>query len=546
MSRVPRLVVVGDALLDRDLVGTVERVAPDAPVPVLAATGSVDRPGGAALAAALAADLDVAVTLVAPVPDDAGGTRLRELLEQAGVELCAVPSEGPMPEKIRIRAGGQMLMRVDQSGLAAPVPDRLPNAAVPDRLPKAAVSALRGASGVLVSDYGRGMTGHAELRRVLGEVAARRPVVWDPHPRGEAPVPGVRLATPNEAELALHVPPAAQTGLNHRGRQAEQAAQTGLNHRGRQAEQAAQTGLNHRGRQAEQAAQTGLNHRGRKAEQAGTRLAGVAASAAELCERWRVHGVAVTLGADGALVAHGTATPLVVPAPPCVAQDTCGAGDRFAAAVTAALARGGVLSEAVTQAVAEASAYVAAGGASAWRPGRTAVPPDRAAIGVVAAQAAARAARLRGGTVVATGGCFDLLHVGHLATLRAARRLGDCLVVCLNSDRSVRALKGPTRPLVPQADRARLVAALDCVDAVVTFDELTPERLLDRLRPDIWVKGGDYFLDGPDGRPALLPEAELVRRWGGQTIVVPYLSGRSTTRLIAAARPAPARIEGGK
>jgi D-beta-D-heptose 7-phosphate kinase / D-beta-D-heptose 1-phosphate adenosyltransferase len=189
---------------------------------------------------------------------------------------------------------------------------------------------------------------------------------------------------------------------------------------------------------------------------------------------------------------------------------------------------------------------VAAGGASTWRPGGTAVPPYGAAIGLVAAQAAARAARLRGGTVVATGGCFDLLHVGHLATLRAARQLGDCLVVCLNSDRSVRALKGPARPLVPQADRARLVAALDCVDAVVTFDELTPERLLDQLRPDIWVKGGDYFLDGPDGRPTLLPEAELVRRWGGQTVVVPYLSGRSTTRLIAAARPAPAPIEGGK
>jgi rfaE bifunctional protein nucleotidyltransferase chain/domain/rfaE bifunctional protein kinase chain/domain len=480
MTRDPRLVVVGDALLDRDLVGTVERVAPDAPVPVLAATGSVDRPGGAALAAALAADLDVAVTLVAPVPDDAGGARLRDLLDQAGVELCAVPSEGPMPEKIRIRAGGQMLMRVDQSGVPAPVPDRLP---------KSAVAVLRNASGILVSDYGRGITGHTELRRLLGEVAARRPVVWDPHPRGEPPVPGVRLVTPNEAELAQQVPASDQP--------------------------------------------------------AGTRLAGLAASAAALCERWWVHGVAVTLGADGALVAQGTATPLVVPAPPCVAQDTCGAGDRFAAAVAAALTRGAVLSDAVTQAVAAASAYVAAGGASTWRPGGTAVPPDGAAIGLVAAQAAARAARLRGGTVVATGGCFDLLHVGHLATLRAARQLGDYLVVCLNSDRSVRALKGPTRPLVPQADRARLVAALDCVDAVVTFDELTPERLLDQLRPDIWVKGGDYFLDGPDGRPALLPEAELVRRWGGQTVVVPYVSGRSTTRLIAAARPAPASIEGG-
>jgi rfaE bifunctional protein nucleotidyltransferase chain/domain len=273
------------------------------------------------------------------------------------------------------------------------------------------------------------------------------------------------------------------------------------------------------------------------------RLASVAQRAARLCETWRVQALAVTLGADGALVAQGTATPLVVPAPPLHAADTCGAGDRFAAAVSAALTRGAVLSEAVTQAVAAASAYVGAGGASAWRPGGRGALPEQAAIGLAAAQAVAQATRLRGGTVVATGGCFDLLHVGHLSTLRAARQLGDCLIVCLNSDRSVRALKGPGRPVVPQTDRARLVAALDCVDAVVAFDELTPDRLLDRLRPDVWVKGGDYFLDGPDGRPAL-PEAELVRRWGGQTVVVPYLSGRSTTRLIAAAQPDPAPIEG--
>jgi rfaE bifunctional protein nucleotidyltransferase chain/domain/rfaE bifunctional protein kinase chain/domain len=473
----PRLVVVGDALLDRDVVGTVDRVAPDAPVPVLAATESVDRPGGAALAAALATDLGVAVTLIAPVPDDAGGARLRALLDEAGVELCALPVDGPMPEKIRIRAGGHLLMRVDQAGVPAPVPERLP---------QAAVAALRAATGVLVSDYGRGVTGMADLRRTVTEVAKRRPVVWDPHPRGSDPVPGVLLATPNEAELAHHVPPEPGSG----------------------------------------------------------RLAGVAARAGRLCDAWQVQALAVTLGADGALVAQSAATPLVVPATPTRGGDPCGAGDRFAAAVAAALTRGGILSEAVTQAVGAASRYVAAGGAAAWRPGGPTPRPERAAIGLAAALAAAQAARLHGGTVVATGGCFDLLHVGHLSTLRAARQLGDCLIVCLNSDRSVRALKGTTRPVVPQSDRARLVAALDCVDAVVTFDELTPERVLDQLRPDVWVKGGDYFLAGPDGEPAL-PEAELVRRWGGQTVVVPYLSGRSTTQLIAAARPDPAPIEGG-
>jgi rfaE bifunctional protein nucleotidyltransferase chain/domain len=134
--------------------------------------------------------------------------------------------------------------------------------------------------------------------------------------------------------------------------------------------------------------------------------------------------------------------------------------------------------------------------------------------------------RAAGGTVVATGGCFDLLHTGHLATLRAARALGDCLVVCMNSDRSVSERKGPDRPVTPQADRARLLAALDCVDAVAVFDEPTPEAVLSWLRPDIWVKGGDYSESD-------LPEADLVRRWGGQTVIVPYLPGRSTTATIA-------------
>ncbi|WP_107248067.1 D-glycero-beta-D-manno-heptose 1-phosphate adenylyltransferase, partial [Carbonactinospora thermoautotrophica] len=132
--------------------------------------------------------------------------------------------------------------------------------------------------------------------------------------------------------------------------------------------------------------------------------------------------------------------------------------------------------------------------------------------------------RAAGGTVVATGGCFDLLHAGHVSTLRAARALGDCLVVCLNSDESVRRLKGPGRPFVPQEDRAKVLQALECVDAVLVFDEDTPEAALDRLRPDVWAKGGDYA-------DATLPEAALLARWGGQVVVLPYVDGRSTTNL---------------
>ena len=126
---------------------------------------------------------------------------------------------------------------------------------------------------------------------------------------------------------------------------------------------------------------------------------------------------------------------------------------------------------------------------------------------------------------MATGGCFDLLHAGHVTVLEAARALGDCLVVCLNSDESVRRLKGADRPLVGEEDRAAVLRALACVDAVLVFDEDTPERVLARLRPDVWAKGGDY-------EPAELPEAGLVGSWGGRVEILPYVAGRSTTALI--------------
>ena len=133
--------------------------------------------------------------------------------------------------------------------------------------------------------------------------------------------------------------------------------------------------------------------------------------------------------------------------------------------------------------------------------------------------------RARGGRVVATGGCFDVLHAGHVACLEAARRLGDSLVVLLNSDASVTRLKGPGRPVHTAQDRARVLLGLGCVDAVVVFEEDSPHAALERLRPDVWAKGGDYAA-------ATLPEAPLVRSWGGRVVLLPYLPGRSTTRII--------------
>lgn len=133
--------------------------------------------------------------------------------------------------------------------------------------------------------------------------------------------------------------------------------------------------------------------------------------------------------------------------------------------------------------------------------------------------------RQAGGTVVAAGGCFDLLHAGHVELLARARDLGDCLVVCMNGDASVRRLKGPGRPIVNERDRAAVLGSLACVDAVEVFDEETPVEVLRRLQPDLFVKGGDYA-------DRDLPEASVMQEWGGEAVVVSFLQGRSTTRLI--------------
>ncbi|MFE5207044.1 D-glycero-beta-D-manno-heptose 1-phosphate adenylyltransferase [Streptomyces sp. NPDC056600] len=504
------LVVVGDALLDRDLAGTADRLAPDAPVPVVADCAERLRPGGAALAAYLAAQDGRQVTLITGLGDDPAARRLRRLLEPA-VRVIALPVTGPLPEKTRLLAQHRPVARVDRGdGRAAGATEE-------------AREAIRRAHAVLVSDYGRGAA--EALRDTLAE---RPPEVWDPHPSGATPVPGTRLVTPAENEARTF------TGGG-----------------------------------------------------TGEDLRTVSRGAAALVRAWQAAAVVVTLGARGALLSYGD-NPLLFPAPTAHAGDPCGAGDRFAATAAGHLADGALVEEAVARAVAAATEFVAAGAAGAIGfdtadPGveAAAAPADaggtaeravpgrvRRAAGGTAERAAggdadgaaprvggraprpvppvgpwsedpcalAGKVRAAGGTVVAAGGCFDLLHAGHVGLLEEARRLGDCLVVCVNSDTSVRRRKGDGRPVNPLADRVRVLKALACVDAVAVFDEDTPEQLLARLRPDVWVKGGDYA--GAD-----LPEAALLEEWGGQAVLLPYLDGRSSTRL--AARAAAARDAGG-
>ncbi|WP_435768326.1 PfkB family carbohydrate kinase [Nocardioides sp. SYSU DS0651] len=453
------LVVVGDALLDVDVRGSAERLAPDAPVPVVDVAGQSERPGGAGLAAVLAARLAGdrrEVVLVAPLADDEAGQRLRDLLAEAGVTVVALPHSGRTTVKRRVLAqDGRPLLRLDEGGGACAGP-----------LPADAARALAAADAVLVADYGQGTTASPEVRDALAGVRGR--MVWDPHPRGAAPVAGVDLATPNDKEAT-----AFGAGVE------------------------------------------------------GTGLRAVATRADLLRERWQARAVTVTLGSRGALLSAG-GPPSVVPPPPGGAAgpvDPCGAGDCFAGAAALALADGALVSEAVERAVAAASAFVRSGGVHGSAE-EEAVRAAGAATGLDAARAVATRVGQGGGTVVATGGCFDLLHAGHVATLRAARALGDCLVVLVNSDASVRRLKGPSRPVVPEADRVQVLAALDCVDAVVLFDDDTPIPTLEELQPAVWAKGGDYS-------GTALPEAPVLERWGGVAVVLPYLEGRSTTGIVS-------------
>ena len=425
----------------------------------------------------------------APVPvvdvrtDDrrAGGAGLvATMLAKDGheVTLVTVLSDDPRADEIRALLPDVTIV-AGPSGAPTPVKTRVrvvdhalvridegcATPPVPDTT-DAMAAALDGVDAVVVADYGRGVAAAAGVREAVARAASHVPVVWDPHPKGAEPVAGVTVVTPNAAEAR------GFTGLTGQGVPfATEAAET-------------------------------------------------------LVTRWGAGAVAVTLGDRGALVADGRSGNRFVPAPSVTAGDPCGAGDRLAASVAVALASGAEVADAVDAGVTAASEYLAAGGVTALfadaGPAPVAVPgTDRDAMRVV------HDVRSAGGTVVATGGCFDLLHAGHARTLSAARALGDCLVVCLNSDDSVRALKGPDRPIMSQDDRVELLLALDCVDAVVVFDEHTPDEALRRFRPDVWAKGGDYTASE-------LPETATLAEWGGRVVTVPFHLGRSTTRLAAA------------
>ncbi|WP_104139896.1 PfkB family carbohydrate kinase [Arthrobacter sp. ZGTC131] len=465
-----RITVVGDVLLDVDLTGEATRLSPDAPVPVVDIGTTRRRAGGAGLVARMLAQDGHRVTLVTVLSDDDASLQLEEAL--AGLRVVAGPTGAGTPVKTRIRAGRHPLLRVDEACGRPEVPG----------VTVAMLRAVEDSDAIVVADYGRGLAANLELRALLAALTDDIPIVWDPHPSGAEPVPGVAVATPNLAE-------------------ASQAA----------------------GCRAVTPAE-------------------VAEAGGILLERWGSKAVLVTMGERGGLL-MGTRNgpPRIIPAPPADVVDPCGAGDRLAASLAVLLAEGRSLDDAAELAIQEAARFLGAGGVAALPDSYASDlhPSDRNLAGGNLtsrhrpvrrhrrdedALELARRVQANGGTVVATGGCFDLLHAGHARTLAAARDLGDCLIVCLNSDESVHRIKGESRPIVSQQDRAELLLALECVDAVLVFAEDTPQACLDVLRPAVWVKGGDYS-------GAQLPEAELVASWGGRCVTVPYHQARSTSLL---------------
>jgi D-beta-D-heptose 7-phosphate kinase/D-beta-D-heptose 1-phosphate adenosyltransferase len=452
-----RVVVVGDVLLDRDLEGDVRRVCPDAPVPVVDLDRTTERAGGAGLVATLLNRPGVTPHLVTAIAADEPGARLLDLLKQQ-VEVSSVLDASATRCKTRVRSAGQSLLRIDAA----------PTAEVHGDCDVAVLeAALDEADVVLVSDYAGGVVSHPVVRATLERCALRRPMVWDPHPRGNEPVPAVTVVTPNRSE-------ALQFGSTD----------------------------------------------------------DLDRLAVELRDRWQAWSVAVTDGAHGVYLAAGDG-PSFVPAPFRYAGDACGAGDRFAGTVAAEIGAGTTMSAAIDTAVKDTATWLALGGVNpAADPAPGGIPQEAdptAQANPAEAFAVADRVRSAGGTVVATGGCFDILHAGHIASLEAARALGDALIVLVNSDASVRRLKGDTRPVNSQEDRCRVLRSLRFVDAVVVFDGDDPVAALRELRPDIWAKGGDYTAE-------MLPEAPVIAGWGGRVVLVPFLPGHSTTAILEGGR----------
>mgnify|MGYP002347870445 CR=1 FL=1 len=477
----PRLMVLGDLMLDRYRWGSVERVSPEAPVLVLTAETCDTRPGGAASAAALARGLDADVSLAGVLGADGDGRRLRQWLDDAGIDTRFIREDQTRPttskERFVEHAQGRrphQLLRVDREG-TCPV-----RRSVEQSLAQSVVAKLESFQALLISDYGKGCCTPALLRTLIRAAQERRvPVLVDPARIDKySRYHGACVLVPNRAEAAL------ATG----------AAITSTS----------------------------------EALHAAQRLRAECGAVA----------VIVKLDSEGMVYTDAEGHAGHLPTTPRESQDVTGAGDMVLAMLGLAQAAGLPLSEAIHLANVAAGLEVERMGVALVSRAELAAQLILDEEGVIRKRLSldqlsslAESYRLAGKSLVVANGCFDLLHVGHVRHLEEAAQLGDVLVVAVNSDRSVRRLKGSGRPVIGQEDRASLLAALACVDHVVVFDDLTPHDLLRRLRPNVLAKGGTYTPQDVVGR-------HVVEENGGRVCVTQEVVGVSTTRILASLLPA--------
>jgi D-beta-D-heptose 7-phosphate kinase/D-beta-D-heptose 1-phosphate adenosyltransferase len=464
----PRVLVIGDLILDRYVSGEVDRISPEAPIPVLNATKQLDKLGGAGNVAANLRAMEAEVEIVGVSGDDSRGRRMVGMLEELGVETsgCVFDSSRPTTEKTRMVSGVQQVLRVDWETTKA-IDDELARRIVldlPERVKRADV--------VVISDYGKGLLTRIVLGGALQIARAQGvPVLVDPKGTDYARYKGATLITPNrkEAEEAL----------------------------------------------------------GRKLGD----LRDLPAAAQELIKTSDLGAAVITLGAQGMYLMAQDGQSIHVPTVAREVFDVTGAGDTVIAHLALALGAKLGLVESVHLANHAAGIVVGKPGAASVTRRELWESLDQHERGVRTPKKIVRGQELdalltrwrsQGKRIVFTNGCFDILHVGHIEYLRFARAKGDVLVVGVNDDDSTRRLKGPERPVNPLEERMALLAALEMVDAVTSFTEDTPKNIVERVTPNVLVKGEDWKQKGVVGR-------EWVEGHGGEVALAPLVAGRSTT-----------------
>ncbi|MBT2587101.1 D-glycero-beta-D-manno-heptose 1-phosphate adenylyltransferase [Arthrobacter sp. ISL-95] len=492
----PVVTVIGDSILDGWWDGTIERFCREAPAPVVQVQRRDFAPGGAANTAMNLAAMGAQVRFISLIGEDSGGRTLLEQLRSAGVDVSHVVSHAEMTTttKFRVSSGGQVMLRLDDAASEVPADGlRLMAAAIPDVLP--------GSSAVVLCDYGAGAL----------EGAVRDALLENLGPQSE----GHQTGRPGSDGAGAGFPVARQDTLvvldaHYPGRWA--SLQPDL---------------------ATPNAQEAARLLGTEFPGGAARCPFVEAHSDQLLRASGAAAVVVTLDREGTLTirpnrdSQKPATHRTW-ARPQAEKQASGAGDTFVAALTIARAAGLPLTTSVDLAQAAADVVVHRPGTSVCTTEELATHLRGFADTALTDSELARQVeehRREGKRIVLTNGCFDVLHRGHTRYLNQAKQLGDVLVVALNSDSSVRKLKGPDRPVNHEADRAAVIAALSCVDHVTVFDTPTPIPLIDLLRPDVYAKGGDYT-------PEMLQETEAVERYGGTVTILDYVPEHSTTAVL--------------